>query len=104
MDQMDEQFRNAITDELTRSRVDGRNLAVEVQNGRVFVTGTVGSDDSLQPLRDVLKEKSGPQPAICDLKVQPTLPSDSLDGRGRSPKTGTSADSAHESRHQVNKP
>jgi hypothetical protein len=33
--------------------------------------------------------------------VRPMPGSDSADGRGRSPVTGTSADSAHQSRHQT---
>ena len=39
----------------------------------------------------------------CRVDVIPVAPSDSLDGRGRSPLTGTSADSQHESRHQTDK-
>ena len=37
----------------------------------------------------------------CAVGVRDVAPSDSADGRGRSPVTGTSADSAHESRHQL---
>jgi hypothetical protein len=39
----------------------------------------------------------------CDVSVLEVAPSDSLDGRGRSPVTGTSSDSAHESRHQLDR-
>ena len=39
----------------------------------------------------------------CQVHVVPVAPSDSSDGRGRSPLTGTSADSAHESRHQFDR-
>jgi hypothetical protein len=103
MIQKDEDIRNAVTDELTRASVDARNLAAEVRAGRLYVAGTVGSDDSLQRLLDVLKGHGDARTVVCDVKVAPTVPSDSLDGRGRSPATGTSADSAHESRHQLDK-
>ena len=42
----------------------------------------------------------GTPPLDCAVGVGDVAPSDSPDGRGRSPITGTSADSAHESRHQ----
>ncbi|HKV13880.1 MAG TPA: hypothetical protein VJQ81_02490 [Reyranella sp.] len=103
MVQKDEDIRNAVTDELTRASVDARNLAIEVKEGRIFVAGTVGSDDSLQRLLAVLKGHGDARIVTCDVKVLPTVPSDSVDGRGRSPVTGTSADSAHESRHQLDK-
>ena len=38
------------------------------------------------------------------VSVSPVAPSDSEDGRGRSPVTGTSADSAHHSRRQTDLP
>jgi hypothetical protein len=104
MIERDEALRNSITDTFTKMSIDARNLAVEVVNGAVIVKGTVGSEDSLQRLRTVLAEgRFGSRPIQCDVSVLPTLPSDSLDGRGRSPVTGTSADSAHESRHQLDK-
>jgi hypothetical protein len=40
-------------------------------------------------------------PLDCEIAVRELAGSDSLDGRGPSPLTGTSADSAHESRHQL---
>jgi hypothetical protein len=104
MNERDEALRNTITDTFTKMSIDARNLAVEVVNGAVIVKGTVGSDDSLQRLQKVLAEgKFGSRPVECNVGVAPSLPSDSLDGRGRSPVTGTSADSAHESRHQLDK-
>lgn len=103
MIQKDEDIRNAVTDDLTRASVDARNLAIEVKAGRIFVAGTVESDDSLQRLLAVLKGHGDGRTVTCDVKVMPTVPSDALDGRGRSPVTGTSADSAHESRHQLDK-
>ncbi len=39
----------------------------------------------------------------CDVGVLRVPPSDTSDGRGRSPVTGTSSDSAHESRHQLDR-
>lgn len=39
----------------------------------------------------------------CDVLVLTVAPRDSLDGRGRSPVTSTSPDSAHESRHQLDR-
>jgi hypothetical protein len=73
-------------------------------NGAVIVKGTVGSDDSLHRLQNVLAEgRFGTRPIACQVGVLPTAATDSLDGRGRSPVTGTSADSAHESRHQLDK-
>jgi hypothetical protein len=103
MIQRDEDIRNAITDDLTRTSVDARNLTVEVRDGHIFVVGSVGSDDSVQRLLKVLKGYGDARTVACDVKVMPTVPSDSVDGRGRSPVTGTSADSAHESRHQLDK-
>ncbi|HEY6983044.1 hypothetical protein [Reyranella sp.] len=104
MNERDERLRDAITDTLTKMSIDARNLAVEVVNGAVIVKGTVGSDDSLHRLQNVLAEgRFGTRPIACQVGVLPTAATDSLDGRGRSPVTGTSADSAHESRHQLDK-
>jgi hypothetical protein len=104
MNERDEALRNTITDTLTQMSIDSRNLAVEVVDGVVILKGTVGSEESLRRLQKVLAGgKFGSRPIQCDVGVMAALPSDSLDGRGRSPATGTSADSAHESRHQLDK-
>lgn len=100
----DERLRDTITDTFTKMNIDARNLAIEVVNGAVILKGTVPSQDALERLDAVLVEgRFGTRPIACDVHVLPTVPSDSLDGRGRSPFTGTSADSAHESRHQLDK-
>ena len=39
----------------------------------------------------------------CDVDLPKVPPSDMSDSRGRSPVTGTSAGSAHQSRHQLNR-
>lgn len=62
--------------------------------------GTVPSVDQESALATVL----GTLPettARYEVDVLPVAASDRLDGRGRSPVTGTSADSAHESRRQL---
>ncbi|SKA20332.1 hypothetical protein SAMN02745126_04110 [Enhydrobacter aerosaccus] len=104
MNERDERLRDTITDTFTKMNIDARNLAVEVVDGAVIVKGTVGSEDALRRLQSVLAEgRFGTRPVDCQVGVLATVPSDSLDGRGRSPVTGTSADSAHESRHQLDK-
>jgi thiamine pyrophosphate-dependent acetolactate synthase large subunit-like protein len=50
--------------------------------------------DSLQRLLKVLKGHGDARTVTCDVKVMPAVPSDSVDGRGRSPISGTSADGA----------
>ena len=83
---------------------DARNLAVEVVNGHVTVKGTVPSQEMLGTVRRLLFDgRLGTRPMRCEVGVTTAPPSDSLDGRGRSLVTGTSADSAHESRHQLDK-
>jgi hypothetical protein len=105
MIERDEQLRNAITDAFTQANIDARNLVVEVLDGGVIVKGTVASQDALSRLRELLANgRFGTRPIQCDVRVRAVPQSDSPDGRGRSPVTGTSADSAHESRHQLDKP
>lgn len=100
----DERLRDTITDTFTQLNIDARNLAVEVVNGAVIIKGTVPSQDALDRLNAVLAEgRFGTRPIARDVRILPTVPRDSTDGRGRSPVTGTSADSAHESRHQLDK-
>ncbi|HYD04868.1 MAG TPA: hypothetical protein VEC60_04040, partial [Reyranella sp.] len=84
--------------------VDVRNLAIEVVNGHVLVKGTVPSTDELERLAGLLRRSVDQATSIdCEVSVRRVAPSDSEDGRGRSPITGTSADSAHESRHQLDR-
>ena len=104
MIERDEQLRNTITDVFTKANVDARNLAIEVVDGTVIVKGTVPSHEMLQRVRELLSDgRFGTRPVQCEIAVKAAAPSDSPDGRGRSPATGTSADSAHESRHQLDK-
>ena len=100
----DERLRDTITNTFTQLNIDARNLAIEVVNGAVIIKGTVPSQDALDRLNSVIAEgRFGTRPIARDVRILPTVPSDSTDGRGRSPVTGTSADSAHESRHQLDK-
>ena len=104
MIERDEHLRNAITDVLTKTNVDARNLAVEVVDGSVTVKGTVPTRDALERVRHLLSDgRFGTRPVHCEIAIKAVPPSDTPDGRGRSPDTGTSADSAHESRHQLDK-
>lgn len=100
----DENRRNAVHDALTRSNVDTRNLAIEVVDDRLIVKGTVPSVDQEEQLAALLRQCADEGMSLeCDVSVLKVAPSDSLDGRGRSPVTGTSPDSAHESRHQLDR-
>jgi len=100
MDRRDEELRDAINDRLTQAKVDARSLSVEVEAGSITVTGSVPSEEHRRKLAGVL---AGAVNVDCRVDVIPVAASDSLDGRGRSPLTGTSADSQHESRHQRDK-
>ena len=103
MNRTDEQFRNVIVDSLSLAGVYARNLGVEVVGGEAAVAGTVPTARELNQLIEVLAavcERLGCRIA-CRAQVLPLPPSDSPDGRGRSPLTGTSADSAHASRRQL---
>ena len=104
MNRADENIRDAITDGLTRASIDARNLAVEVRDGSVSIKGMVPTEEQRRRLAKVVDATviGIPQPLI-EVNVLPVAPIDSEDGRGRSPVTGTSADSAHESRHQVDR-
>jgi hypothetical protein len=105
MNARDEKVRAAILDGLTRTNVDTRNLAIEVVDGQLIVKGTVPSVDQQEQVAVLLRHCADQGvPLLCDVAVLPVPPSDSADGRGRSPITGTSADSAHESRHQLDRP
>lgn len=100
----DERMRDAVHDTLTRANVDTRNLTIEVVNGRLILRGTVASVDQQAQVAALLRQCVDRDVAVdSDVAVLAVPPSDSADGRGRSPVTGTSADSAHESRHQLDR-
>lgn len=104
MNPHDEKVRDALHDTLTRANVDTRNLAIEVLDGRLIVKGTVPSADQQEQMTVLLRHCADQGLSLeCDVSVLKVAPTDSLDGRGRSPVTGTSADSAHESRHQLDR-
>lgn len=100
----DEKIRDAVHDALTRASVDTRNLAIELVDGHLIVKGTVPSIDQQEQVAALLRQCVDEGASLeCDISVLQVAPSDSLDGRGRSPVTGTSPDSAHESRHQLDR-
>ncbi|MCW5734873.1 MAG: BON domain-containing protein [Enhydrobacter sp.] len=104
MNARDENIRNEVNDALTAAGVDVRNLAIESVDGRLIVKGTVPSADERERLARFLKSPpDGANTVVCDVELLPVYPSDTSNGRGRSPITGTSADSAHESRHQLDR-
>lgn len=96
MNSRDESIREKLLDRLTTMGVDARNLAVEVERGMVIARGSVPSEEQRQRAIDALLGAHELQ-----ITVRPVAPSDSEDGRGRSPVTGTSAESAHQSRRQT---
>ncbi len=101
MNQTDEDIRDALTDAMSRDHIDARTLAVEVEDRAVYVKGTVPTVGERNRLEKLLSQCRGLATNMeCEVGVAEVAPSDSLDGRGRSPFTGTSADSAHEGRHQ----
>ena len=100
----DEKVRAAVHDALTHSNVDARNLAIESVDGRLIVKGTVPSADQQAQVAVLLRHCADQGISVeAEVSVLAVAPTDSLDGRGRSPVTGTSADSAHESRHQLDR-
>lgn len=100
----DEKVRAAVHDALTHSNVDARNLAIESVDGRLIVKGTVPSADQQEQVAVLLRHCADQGISVeAEVSVLAVAPTDSLDGRGRSPVTGTSADSAHESRHQLDR-
>jgi hypothetical protein len=96
MNNRDETIREKLLDRLTTLGVDARNLAVEVEHGMVIARGSVPNEEQRQRAIDALIGAHELQIAI-----RPVAPSDADDGRGRSPVTGTSAESAHQSRRQT---
>lgn len=100
----DEKVRDEVHDALTRSNVDTRSLAIEVVDGYLIMKGTVPSIEQREEVAALLRQCVDEGLSLeCDISVLKVAPSDSLDSRGRSPVTGTSADSAHESRHQLDR-
>lgn len=61
------------------------------------------SEDQREQLRSVLHQYIAEEALDYTVSVLRVAPSDSLDGRGRSPLTGTSPASVHESRHQFDR-
>jgi osmotically-inducible protein OsmY len=101
MNAQDEKIRDAITDAFTRQGIDARSLAVDVRRGAVSISGSVPTQrqrDELVPTAAAVAP--GSVTLQIAVTVVPVAPGDSRDERGRSPLSGTSADSAHESRHQ----
>jgi hypothetical protein len=104
MNTHDEKVRDTLHDTLTKANVDTRNLAIEVVDGHLIVKGTVPSTGQQEQMTVLLRHCADQCLSLkCDVSVLKVPPSDSLDGRGRSPVTGTSPDSAHESRHQLDR-
>lgn len=99
MNRRDETIRDKLLDRLATAGVDTRSLALEVERGSVVARGSVPSEDQRQRALAALVGAHDLQIAVL-----PVAPSDSGDGRGRSPLTGTSADSAHYSRRQTDLP
>lgn len=100
MNRIDEDVRDVITNAMAEAGIDSRNLDVEVNGDSAVVTGTVPSEDErsrlLALLDRVAPDVGGVATRVGVLAVQPA---DIVDRR--SPVTGTSADSRHESRHQL---
>jgi hypothetical protein len=96
MNTRDETIRDKLLERLTTLGVDARNLAVEVEHGMVIARGSVPNEDQRQHAIDALIGAHDLQ-----ITIRPVAPSDADDGQGRSPTTGTSAESAHQSRRQT---
>lgn len=96
MNDRDELIRGKLLDRLTAVDVDARNLVVEVAAGAVTVRGAVPTEEERQRATEALIGAH-----TLEISVRPVAAVDSADGRGRSPVTGTSAESDHQSRHQT---
>jgi len=103
MNREDERMRDAIQNALTQANIDVRNLGIEVQGGAIDITGSVPTDEQRRRLAPVVVNAVDAGTCRIDIGVRPVAPSDSEDGRGRSPLTGTSADSRHASKHQTDR-
>ena len=87
MNNRDETIREKLLERLTAVDVDARNLAIEVVTGSVIVRGSVPTEQQRERTIEALAGAHS-----IDIVVRPVAPSDSADGRGRSPLTGTSAE------------
>jgi len=96
MNHRDELIRTKLLDRLTSVNVDTRMVTLEVNRGEVNVRGAVPSTEQRSRALEALAGAHS-----VELQVRDEPPSDSADGRGRSPVTGTSEESAHQSRHQT---
>jgi hypothetical protein len=96
MNNRDEAIREKLLERLAAVDVDARNLAVEVVTGSVIVRGSVPTEQQRGRTIEALAGAHS-----IEIIVRPVAPSDSPDGRGRSPITGASAESAHQSRRQT---
>ncbi len=96
MNKRDETIRDKLLDRLTALDIDARNLAIEVAAGMVVVRGSVPTEEQQQRTIEALAGAHS-----IEIVVRPVAAADSDDRRGRSPVTGTSAESAHQSRHQT---
>jgi hypothetical protein len=104
MNPRDEDFRATILDCFSREGIDTRNVSLEVDDGVVKLTGSVPSEDQRSTLERLLKDRVANLAKIeYEMNVIPVAASDSVDGKGRSPLTGTSEGSAHESDHQLDR-
>jgi len=96
MNNRDESIREKFIERLTALDIDTRNLAIEVTTGSLIVRGSVPTEQQRARAIEALAGAHS-----IDVVVRPVAPSDNDDGRGRSPVTGTSAESAHQSRRQT---
>src|SRR4029450_1836537 len=96
MNNRDETIREKPLARLATLGVDARNLAVEVEHGMVIARGSVPNEEQRQRAIDALIGAHELQ-----IAVRPVATSDSDDGKGRSPGSGTSGESAHQSRRQT---
>ena len=96
MNNRDETIREKLIQRLTALDIDTRNLAIEVTTGSLIVRGSVPTEQQQTRAIEALAGAHS-----IDIIVRPVAPTDSDDGRGRSPLTGTSAESAHQSRRQT---
>lgn len=96
MNERDEMVRGKLIDRLTAVGVDARMVSVEVNEGQATIRGSVPSAEQRERALEALAGAHA-----IELEVWDVPPSDSDDGRGRSPLTGTSEESAHQSRHQT---
>jgi len=96
MNNRDETIREKLLERLSAVDVDARNLAIEVATGSVIVRGSVPTEQQRARTIEALAGAHS-----IEVLVRPVAPVDGDDGRGRSPLTGTSAESAHQSRRQT---